>query len=136
MGLDESYDTIRTQIINMEPLPSLDRVYAIITQEESHRSVMRSMKILLHSGLSYSHAPYTQLRPNLLHHHQHSSANLLTLTASVRDTPMIDARQDLVFFLHRIREEAMVLGVEHLALSSHLVCLLLQSRLLHLSMPL
>lgn len=42
MGLDESYNTLRTQIINMEPLPDLDRVYSMVTQEESHRSVVQT----------------------------------------------------------------------------------------------
>lgn len=39
MGLDDIYSSLRTQIINMDPVPSLDRVYALVTQEESHRAV-------------------------------------------------------------------------------------------------
>lgn len=31
MGLDESYNTLRTQIINMDPLPDIDRVYSMVT---------------------------------------------------------------------------------------------------------
>ena len=41
MGLDDSYSVLRTQIINIEPLPDLDRVYAMVSQEESHRSALQ-----------------------------------------------------------------------------------------------
>lgn len=42
MGLDESYSTIRTQITNIEPLYDINKVYVMITQEESHRSVVQA----------------------------------------------------------------------------------------------
>ncbi|KAK3017640.1 hypothetical protein RJ639_003232 [Escallonia herrerae] len=38
MGLDDKYATLHTQIINMDPFPNIDRVYAIM-QEESHRDI-------------------------------------------------------------------------------------------------
>ncbi|KAK3003051.1 hypothetical protein RJ639_019816 [Escallonia herrerae] len=42
MGLDDKYATLRTQIINMDPFPNIDRVYAMVMQEESHRGVTGS----------------------------------------------------------------------------------------------
>lgn len=39
MGLDDSFNQIYNQIINIKPLPSLDSAYAMIVQEESHQQV-------------------------------------------------------------------------------------------------
>ncbi|KAJ4749494.1 Retroelement pol polyprotein-like [Rhynchospora pubera] len=41
MGLDDVYDTIRTTILSMDPLPSLNKVYSTVIQEERHKSVVR-----------------------------------------------------------------------------------------------
>ncbi|XP_073310027.1 uncharacterized protein [Primulina huaijiensis] len=40
MGLNDSYGTIRSQILLMNPLPSVSQAYSLISQEESHRHVM------------------------------------------------------------------------------------------------
>ncbi|KAK3037778.1 hypothetical protein RJ639_030697 [Escallonia herrerae] len=42
MGLDDKYATLHTQIINMDPFPNIDRVYAMVMQEESHRGITGS----------------------------------------------------------------------------------------------
>ncbi|KAK3034880.1 hypothetical protein RJ639_033243 [Escallonia herrerae] len=42
MGLDDKYATLHTQIINMDPFPNIDRVYAMVMQEESHRGIIGS----------------------------------------------------------------------------------------------
>ncbi|KAJ0010119.1 hypothetical protein Pint_33527 [Pistacia integerrima] len=34
MGLNEKYNTVCSQILNIEPLPSLSRVYGLVAQEE------------------------------------------------------------------------------------------------------
>ncbi|XP_061371753.1 uncharacterized protein LOC133314306 [Gastrolobium bilobum] len=42
MGLDEStFGNMRSHILNTSPLPSVNKVYAIVTQEETHRSISR-----------------------------------------------------------------------------------------------
>ncbi|KAJ1691232.1 hypothetical protein LUZ63_015387 [Rhynchospora breviuscula] len=41
MGLDDVYGPIRTNILSMDPLPSLNKVYSTVIQEERHKSVMR-----------------------------------------------------------------------------------------------
>ncbi|KAK3007596.1 hypothetical protein RJ639_014606 [Escallonia herrerae] len=42
MGLDDKYTTLRTQIINMDTFPNIDRVYPMVMQEESHRGITGS----------------------------------------------------------------------------------------------
>ena len=43
MGLDEApFGTILSQILGIEPMPSLSRAYAMVTKEESHTKVVRS----------------------------------------------------------------------------------------------
>ncbi|KAJ4760696.1 Retroelement pol polyprotein-like [Rhynchospora pubera] len=42
MGLDDSvFGTVRSSILGMEPLPTLNKVYSMVIQEERHRSVAR-----------------------------------------------------------------------------------------------
>ncbi|XP_075512619.1 uncharacterized protein LOC142548180 [Primulina tabacum] len=40
IGLNDSYMTIRSQILMMSPLPSVGQDFSIISQEESHRSLI------------------------------------------------------------------------------------------------
>jgi len=41
LGLnDEIYANIQTQIVAQEPLPSLDKIFNMVSQEENHRSLM------------------------------------------------------------------------------------------------
>ncbi|KAK4726284.1 hypothetical protein R3W88_031201 [Solanum pinnatisectum] len=39
IGLDDTFSTVRSQILSVDPLPNLGRAYAITTQEEKQRSV-------------------------------------------------------------------------------------------------
>ena len=39
MGLDDSYSQIKGQILVMEPLPSINKVYSLLIQEERQRHV-------------------------------------------------------------------------------------------------
>ncbi|KAJ4808040.1 Retroelement pol polyprotein-like [Rhynchospora pubera] len=42
MGLDDSiFGTVRSNILSMDPLPNLSKVYSMVVQEERHRSVVR-----------------------------------------------------------------------------------------------
>ncbi|KAJ4751619.1 Retroelement pol polyprotein-like [Rhynchospora pubera] len=42
MGLEDSiFGTVRSQILGMDPLPNLSRVYSMVVQEERHRTVVR-----------------------------------------------------------------------------------------------
>ncbi|XP_075492417.1 uncharacterized protein LOC142530464 [Primulina tabacum] len=43
MGLNDSYVHIRSQILMMTPLPTVAQAFAIISQEESHRSILSPM---------------------------------------------------------------------------------------------
>ena len=43
MGLDdELYSTLRGQILALDSLPSLEKIFNIVRQEENHKKVMRS----------------------------------------------------------------------------------------------
>ena len=39
MGLNENFETITTQILMHKPFPSISKIYALVLQEESHKSV-------------------------------------------------------------------------------------------------
>ncbi|GAV71504.1 UBN2_3 domain-containing protein, partial [Cephalotus follicularis] len=40
MGLNDSYGSIRSQILMMCPLPTVSQAYSMISQEESHRGII------------------------------------------------------------------------------------------------
>jgi len=40
MGLDDTYSTVRSQILSVDSLPNLGRAYALTTQEEKQRFVV------------------------------------------------------------------------------------------------
>ncbi|XP_075473458.1 uncharacterized protein LOC142504488 [Primulina tabacum] len=40
MGLNDNYSSIRSQILLMNPLPSVSQAYSLICQEEAHRNVL------------------------------------------------------------------------------------------------
>ncbi|XP_075518111.1 uncharacterized protein LOC142552274 [Primulina tabacum] len=42
MGLNEMYGHVRSQILMLDPLPSVNQAYSIISQEESHRVALSS----------------------------------------------------------------------------------------------
>ncbi|KAH0776925.1 hypothetical protein KY290_008336 [Solanum tuberosum] len=42
MGLNESYSTPRSQILILNPMPTLNKAYALIIDQESHRNVASS----------------------------------------------------------------------------------------------
>lgn len=57
MGPDDTYGTLWTQILNMNPIPALDHVYAMVIQEESHQNVTVNREIaptIFHKKKLYS----------------------------------------------------------------------------------
>lgn len=40
MGINDSFSQVRTQILLMDPFPSLNKVYSLMIQEETQRSVV------------------------------------------------------------------------------------------------
>ncbi|KAL2899670.1 Dihydroorotase [Bienertia sinuspersici] len=43
LGLeDDQYGALRTQILSMEPFPSLNKAFALVTQEARHKTIVRS----------------------------------------------------------------------------------------------
>ncbi|KAL4598881.1 hypothetical protein ACB092_11G089100 [Castanea dentata] len=45
MGLSESFSQVKTQILLMDPLPSINKAYSLFIQEEMQRSVGSSLKV-------------------------------------------------------------------------------------------
>ena len=39
IGLNKNFDTLRSQILMTEPFPSISKVYSLVLQEESHKSI-------------------------------------------------------------------------------------------------
>ena len=39
MGENENFETIRTEILMQEPFPLISKIYALVLQEEPHKSV-------------------------------------------------------------------------------------------------
>ena len=37
MGLNESFSQVRTQVLLIDPIPSLSKVYSLLIQEETQR---------------------------------------------------------------------------------------------------
>ncbi|KAG8377689.1 hypothetical protein BUALT_Bualt08G0058900 [Buddleja alternifolia] len=53
MGLNDSFSSIRSQILLMEPLPSVNRAYSLLLQEERNRSIHDvPTSILEHSAMA------------------------------------------------------------------------------------
>ena len=45
MGLNESFSQVKTQILLMDPLPSINKAYSLFIQEEMQRSVGNSLRV-------------------------------------------------------------------------------------------
>jgi len=39
-GLNESFSVVKTQILLMDPLPPINKVYSLVVQEESQNSLL------------------------------------------------------------------------------------------------
>ncbi|XP_075644931.1 uncharacterized protein LOC142615899 [Castanea sativa] len=39
MGLNENFETLRSQILMYDPFPSMSKVYSLVLQEESHKNI-------------------------------------------------------------------------------------------------
>ncbi|KAH0748729.1 hypothetical protein KY290_027961 [Solanum tuberosum] len=54
MGLNEKFNVVRSQILNTEPLPSLARVYGLVSQEERQQQLTTSKGNNLLEGASFA----------------------------------------------------------------------------------
>ncbi|KAL5565621.1 hypothetical protein UlMin_028785 [Ulmus minor] len=53
MGLNESYAQIRGQILMMEPLPAINKVFSLVIQEERHRNIGGNSAIPVSEPLAF-----------------------------------------------------------------------------------
>lgn len=67
MGLDHDvYATLITQILNSSALPTINRVFAMVTQEESHKAMVRSFETLADAlGYATTNAPIDPSKPRV-----------------------------------------------------------------------
>ncbi|XP_061353180.1 uncharacterized protein LOC133297958 [Gastrolobium bilobum] len=57
MGLNDSFSSIRAQILLMDPLPSLSKVFSLVLQEERQREITTSVPLVTDGPLFSSAAP-------------------------------------------------------------------------------
>lgn len=53
MGLNDSFSQTRGQILLMDPLPSINRVFSLIVQEEKQKSLSRDTNVQTVNGFCY-----------------------------------------------------------------------------------
>jgi len=62
MGLDdEQNSTVRSQIIAMDPLPSIEKIFNMVQQEENHKSTMANREARLETVGAFSASHLTRL---------------------------------------------------------------------------
>ncbi|KAK2986445.1 hypothetical protein RJ640_011883 [Escallonia rubra] len=89
MGLDDKYATLRTQIINMDSFPNIDRVYAMVMQEESHRGITGSRDTTPTVGFHAQNRPPTARSSSLV-------------SATVGDPDCTPTERPWCTFCHRV----------------------------------
>lgn len=47
MGLNEEFGTVRTQILNIKPMPTLGAVYRVVAEDEQQRSIIMPCKAIV-----------------------------------------------------------------------------------------
>ncbi|KAF2317440.1 hypothetical protein GH714_022309 [Hevea brasiliensis] len=62
MGLHDKFNVVRSQILNIEPLPSLARVYGLVAQEE------RQQQLAASKGVTHWRGLLLQLQKEILNH--------------------------------------------------------------------
>ena len=68
MGLnDEVFSTIRSQILALDPLPTLDVIFNMVTQEENHRRVMLGRDNRSANMVAFVAREHTNERPSCKH---------------------------------------------------------------------
>ncbi|XP_074298941.1 uncharacterized protein LOC141629927 [Silene latifolia] len=60
MGLGSSYEVLRTNILSMEPIPNINKVYSIIHQAESQKQVSGAMVQVPEASALYANKPSAQ----------------------------------------------------------------------------
>ncbi|XP_074293809.1 uncharacterized protein LOC141620974 [Silene latifolia] len=55
MGLSDSYDNLKSQILSMEPMPSINKVYSLVQQVESQKKISNLMSATHEMSALFSH---------------------------------------------------------------------------------
>lgn len=64
INLHDSYSTIRSQVLLLSPLPSMGKVFSLLLQEESQRSLTNSIDLSLDSHVMATTQPSRYLNTN------------------------------------------------------------------------
>lgn len=51
MGMNDSFSQVRTQVLPMDPIPSLSKVYSLLLQEETTRSIPNASVVKVDSTI-------------------------------------------------------------------------------------
>ncbi|XP_061341349.1 uncharacterized protein LOC133287703 [Gastrolobium bilobum] len=68
IGLDHAvYGTLTTQILNSNPLPTINRVFAMVIQEKTHKAMVRSSETPSNAlGCAITNAPSDPPKPHII----------------------------------------------------------------------
>lgn len=79
MGLNDSFNNIRGQILNMKPRPGLNEIYNMLDQDESQRIVGNNSTPSSHPSAFQSQANVQEQAPILMTQNQFSEIGVLSL---------------------------------------------------------
>ena len=135
-GLNEQFSVLKTQVLLMDPLPSLNRVYSLVVQEESNNSVLSSPVSLDESSIlvnaSDSRKPYGRGKSSS---NGKNSTRFCTFCNRYNHTVEYCFKSMAILILISQILLRMLLMVQCLKLLQHLVilmwCLLLQVPVFH-----
>ena len=57
MGMNDSFSQVRTQVLLMDPIPSLSKVYSLLIQEETKRSIPNASVVKVDSTIVAAKMP-------------------------------------------------------------------------------
>ena len=84
MGLNESYGSIRGQILSMDPFPLITRIFSLVVQEEKQRELVLLFLLSTLRMMFHSLMPLLSRTPNI------------SLTTSLMPIPRIDPSVHIV----------------------------------------
>jgi len=101
MGLNDNYLTVRTQILLMDPLSSLNKVYSLVTQQERQFFGNQYNAMIATSEGGYKNSVATYGRGSNYGRGRHGRGNNLKFVVIVerQGIPLIHAIESMVFHL-------------------------------------
>ena len=79
MGVNDSFSQVRTQVLLMDPIPSLSKVYSLLIQEETQKSIPNASVVKVDS---------TVLAAKMSTDHVTHGSNLVNSSGKGKDRPI------------------------------------------------